>query len=195
MCKEQGTVHAFIQHGQATSCRHQLLSLLCVPHLQALADHMLARAKDLANIEDLGSDISFQLHIRLVKLKVEEAKQLLDGEQSQGGADSVGSAPMLSQQKAADAIALLGSAMQQVIGLRALHSRVHNLVSYCQGGRIFPCPARSSSISQSVEVHQLQVDSMSVDDDDPDMQRKASEASQIQAQVGAVHVSGVAMYC
>ena len=84
--------------------------------LQPLAEHMLARARDLANTEELGSDNCFLLHMRLMGLKLQRAQELLGAGLPGNTAEGDKSA---SQQRAAEAVALLDSAMQQVCSAAA----------------------------------------------------------------------------
>ena len=89
--------------------------------LQPLAEHMLARARDLANTDELGSDNCFLLHMRLMGLKLQRAQELLGtglpGRTAEGDKSA-------SQQGAAEAIALLDSAMQQVCSAAACLARL-----------------------------------------------------------------------
>ena len=87
--------------------------------LQPLAEHMLARAQGLANTEELGSDNCFLLHMRLMGLKLQRAQELLGtgppGSTAEGGKSA-------SQHRAAEAVALLDSAMQQVCSAGSCHA-------------------------------------------------------------------------
>ena len=52
--------------------------------LQALASNLLGRAKDLANNDNLSSDIQFQLNLMLATKEMEHAQHLLGTPQSDG---------------------------------------------------------------------------------------------------------------
>ena len=124
---------------QAQSCPSWLLPSQPVLRavLQPLAEHMLARARDLANTEELGADNCFLLHMRLMGLKLQRAQELLGtglpGTTAKG--DKAG-----SQQRAAEAIALLDSAMQQVCSAAACLPRLAAAGS-CSCLLAMPCHA------------------------------------------------------
>ena len=64
--------------------------------LQALASNLLGRAKDLANNEDLRSDVCFQLTLLLADKQIKRAQHLLATPQADGNVDATEAVDLLN---------------------------------------------------------------------------------------------------